>query len=113
VALLVPFAAVAGVNGADRASTMITSSKAGSEHSAGNAQYNLGMRYAQGRGVTKDEMEAVKWYRKAAEQSKATAQFNLDRRRQATRFLAQTPSKNPTGLSSWPLSNSLAGSFHR
>jgi TPR repeat protein len=31
----------------------------------------------QGEGVTKDPVEAVKWYRKAAEQGNASAQFNL------------------------------------
>ena len=33
-----------------------------------SAQFNLGLRYAQGRGVPYDEKEALKWYRKAAEQ---------------------------------------------
>jgi len=32
------------------------------------AQYNLGVIYAEGRGVAKDETEAVSWFRKAAEQ---------------------------------------------
>ena len=38
---------------------------------------HLGVCYADGRGVAKDEVEAVKWYRKAAEQNDAEAQFNL------------------------------------
>ena len=33
--------------------------------------------YTNGRGVLKDEAEAVKWYRLAAEQGDAAAQFNL------------------------------------
>jgi hypothetical protein len=33
--------------------------------------------YEAGRGVTKDEAEAAKWYRKAAEQGHVTAQLNL------------------------------------
>ena len=33
--------------------------------------------YANGRGVLKDDAEAVRWYRLAAEQGKADAQFNL------------------------------------
>ena len=33
--------------------------------------------YAKGIGVAKDEVEAVKWYRKAAEQNYAEAQYNL------------------------------------
>ena len=33
--------------------------------------------YATGEGVLKDEAEAVRWYRLAAEQGDATAQFNL------------------------------------
>jgi TPR repeat protein len=41
------------------------------------AQYNLGYMYANGRGVPKDDREAVKWYRKAAEQGDAGAQYNL------------------------------------
>ena len=41
------------------------------------AQGNLGFMYANGRGVAKDDAEAVKWYRLAAEQGLAVAQFNL------------------------------------
>ena len=37
------------------------------------AQYNLGVRYATGRGAT----VAVQWYRLAAEQGHTNAQFNL------------------------------------
>ena len=33
--------------------------------------------YAQGEGVPEDDSEAVKWYRLAAEQGDAAAQFNL------------------------------------
>ena len=33
--------------------------------------------YDKGTGVPKDEVEAVKWYRKAADQGHAAAQFNL------------------------------------
>lgn len=41
------------------------------------AQHNLGVMYANGRGVVKDDKEAVKWYRMAAEQGYAAAQSNL------------------------------------
>ena len=41
------------------------------------AQFNLGVMYANGRGVLKNDVEAVKWYREAAEQGLANAQFNL------------------------------------
>ena len=41
------------------------------------AQYFLGGMYGEGEGVTKDEVEAVKWFRKAADQGLADAQFNL------------------------------------
>jgi hypothetical protein len=33
--------------------------------------------YAKGRGVTQDEQQAVIWYRKAADQGDADAQYNL------------------------------------
>ena len=41
------------------------------------AQSNLGLMYADGQGVPKDEVEAVKWFRKAADQGYAYAQSNL------------------------------------
>jgi TPR repeat protein len=42
-----------------------------------DAQFNLGLCYAKGEGVLKDEAEAVKYYRKAAEQGHSRAQGNL------------------------------------
>ena len=39
-----------------------------------DAQFNLGFMYDEGRGVLKDEAEAVCWYRLAAEQGDASAQ---------------------------------------
>ena len=41
------------------------------------AQYNLGNKYYEGKDVLKDYKEAVKWYRKAADQGLANAQNNL------------------------------------
>lgn len=41
------------------------------------AQAELGVRYQIGKGVPKDEEQAVKWYRKAAEQGNALGQNNL------------------------------------
>ena len=41
------------------------------------AQYILGVMYAKGGRVPKDEAEAAKWYRKAAEQGDAKAQDQL------------------------------------
>ena len=40
-------------------------------------QFYLGVMYANGRGVPQDYAEAVKWYRKAAEQGDFASQFNL------------------------------------
>nr|AOG62267.1 SEL-1-like domain containing protein [uncultured organism] len=40
------------------------------------AQYNLGVMYANGYGVPENDREAVKWYRLAAEQGLAAAQYN-------------------------------------
>jgi len=42
-----------------------------------SAQYNLGVCYYNGYGVTQDYAEAVSWYRKSAEQGHASAQYNL------------------------------------
>lgn len=41
------------------------------------AQFNLGVRYEDGRDVPKSDEEAVKWFRKAAEQGVAEGQYNL------------------------------------
>jgi hypothetical protein len=42
-----------------------------------DAQYNVGCMYAVGWGVTQDNFEAVKWFRRAAEQGFGPAQFGL------------------------------------
>ena len=47
------------------------------EQGHAEAQNNLGVIYANGRGVPRDDVEAVKWWRKAGEQGNAVAQFNL------------------------------------
>jgi TPR repeat protein len=47
------------------------------EQNYAKAQFCLGWCYREGRGVAKDEMEAVKWWHKAAEQNNADAQFIL------------------------------------
>ena len=47
------------------------------EHSSAEEQFNLGVAYDYGNGVTEDDREAVKWYRLAAEQGYAVAQYNL------------------------------------
>ena len=42
-----------------------------------NAQYNLGIMYANGSGVPEDDVKAVKWFRLADEQGLDLAQNNL------------------------------------
>src|SRR5439155_1020888 len=51
--------------------------KAKAEAGDAESEVELGLRYDKGEGVAKDQAEAVKWYRKAAEQNYATAQENL------------------------------------
>jgi len=41
------------------------------------AQYNVGMIYANGKGVKADISEAMQWYEKAAKQGNGSAQYNL------------------------------------
>ena len=48
------------------------------EQGDADAQFYLGVMYASGQGVPEDDAEAVKWYRRAAEQGeKAEAQLSL------------------------------------
>jgi S1-C subfamily serine protease len=61
------------------ASSTIEETKAKAEKGDAIAQQNLGVYYALGQGVTKDNVEAVRWYRKAAEQGLAEAQLDIGR----------------------------------
>jgi uncharacterized protein len=47
------------------------------EQGDADAQFHLGVMYESGQGVLRNDVEAIKWYRKAAEQGDAVAQFNL------------------------------------
>jgi TPR repeat protein len=51
--------------------------KAAAEAGQAEAQFDLGVLYAQGRGVKRDLTQAEQWYRKAATQGNAEAQFAL------------------------------------
>src|ERR1044071_1679725 len=51
--------------------------KAKAEAGDPESQAELGLRFSRGTGVAKDQVEAVNWYRKAAEQNLAAAQYNL------------------------------------
>jgi tetratricopeptide (TPR) repeat protein len=51
--------------------------KVKAEQGDANAQFNLGNRYFNGDGVIEDDVEAVKWYHKAAVQGYTEAQVNL------------------------------------
>lgn len=44
------------------------------EQGDANAQRSLGIMYAYGEGVTQDDVKAVAWYRRAADQGYAAAQ---------------------------------------
>src|SRR5215468_4768647 len=47
------------------------------EQGNAEAQRNLGWMYETGKGVARDEALATRWYRKAAEQDDAKAQYRL------------------------------------
>ena len=51
--------------------------KEAAEQGNDQAQFNLGLMYANGDGFPEDDTEAVHWYRKAAEQGNAWAQTGL------------------------------------
>lgn len=62
-----------GINGSEEVSRL----RKAAEQGDASAQYNLGVCYANGKGVEQDKQEAVKWYRKAAEQGYAKSQCQL------------------------------------
>jgi len=41
------------------------------------AQFNVGLIYANGKGVNRDSYQAMEWYKKAADQGNTAAQYNL------------------------------------
>ena len=47
------------------------------EQGIAKAQYNLGLTYSRGQGVSQNDKEAIKWYRLSAEQGISGAQSNL------------------------------------
>jgi len=47
------------------------------EQGYASAQFNLGLLYLHGKGLSQDYVEAAKWFRRAAEQGDADAQNNL------------------------------------
>ena len=51
--------------------------KAKAEAGDAESEVELGLRYLDGKDVPKNQVEAVKWFRKAAEQNLAKAQYNL------------------------------------
>jgi len=56
------------------------------------AQFNLGVRYDNGKGVEPDDSEAVRWYRFSAEQGYAKAQYTLGERYKTGRGVEQNHS---------------------
>ncbi|MBR0222370.1 MAG: ankyrin repeat domain-containing protein [Synergistaceae bacterium] len=59
---------------------MLPTFKKSAEQGDAEAQYNLGMMYANGNGVAEDQWEAVVWLRKAAKQGHKAARNELARR---------------------------------
>jgi len=63
--------------GAQAQTPLIDALRARAEQGDATAQYNLGVRYADGRSIPQDDAEAVRLYRLAADQGDADAQYNL------------------------------------
>ena len=74
---LLPPGSLAGMSEREVRNVLDCVEKAGKGDAA--AQFNLGLCYAKGEGVEKDDSRAVTWYRKSAEQGYAEAQLNLAR----------------------------------
>ena len=69
--LLSMIALAAGPTTAETTAQLFARQKREAEAGSAQAQYNLGLMYDNGEGVPEDDGEAVKWYRKAAEQGDA------------------------------------------
>lgn len=62
---------------APNAEEALALAKKGAEKGDAEAQYKLGLHYADGRGVAKNYEEALKWFRKSAKKGNAHGQFEL------------------------------------
>ena len=62
------------------------------------AQFNLGYAYRNGEGVEQDYVEAVSWFRLAAEQGNAGAQDNLGYAYRNGEVLSKTMLKRSNGI---------------
>ena len=56
-----------------------------------DAQFNLGVMYAQGRGVVRDDVQAIVWYRKAAGRGDARAVLDRMRAQRQGRRIDRCP----------------------
>jgi hypothetical protein len=61
----------------DDYATAVREFRGSAEKGNADAQFSLGLMYAQGQGVPKNQAQALKWYRRAAEKGLAEAQTNL------------------------------------
>ena len=59
------------------------------EQGDGDSQYGLGLLYRSGRGVGRDDGQAVEWFRKSAAQGNAKGQYGLANMYRAGRGVAQ------------------------
>ena len=64
---------IVGLANASDFNTVLKKAKAG-DH---DAQYNLGIMYAEGQGVPQDYKKAAEWFTRAADQGEALAQTSL------------------------------------
>jgi TPR repeat protein len=70
----------------------IDRARKGAEEGDATAQNSFGLRFASGEGVPRSEAEASKWFRRAAQQGLADAQFNL-----GNLFYSASLSRPPVG----------------
>lgn len=72
---VIPLVSLAGMSEREVRKVLDCVEKAGKGDA--EAQFTLGLCYAKGEGVEKDDSRAVTWYRRSAEQGYAEAQLNL------------------------------------
>jgi TPR repeat protein len=73
----------------------VTAIRNAAEQGNATAQFDLGMMYENGRGVPRDDAQAVVWFRKAAEQGLDAARAKLESKK------AQDRGSSIIGLPSW------------
>jgi TPR repeat protein len=116
VVVMVLFASAVPLRADDQA-TSVDSIRERAAQGEAAAQTILGAMYHEGQSVPQNYAEAFKWYRRAAAQGKAAAQFNVGfctpKEMAARKMMSKPTNGSPLRRQPTPKNNSVTGQYKR